>query len=73
MDDSGYAITPSPVVSNNNNDYYNRPQASPARPQSTNGYSADYEDYSYGSYQGRRSIQNHIQAHDECTSIARPF
>lgn len=53
LDDSGYGpITPSPIISGND---YNRPQATPQRPQSTNVYQQqDYPDdgYSYGSYQG---------------------
>ena len=55
-DDTGYSITPSPIVSNNN---FNRPQASPARPQATNVYQQqDYPDdgYAYGSYQGIENI-----------------
>jgi hypothetical protein len=53
-DDSGYSITPSPVVSNNY-----RPQATPARPQATNVYQQqDYPEdgYGYGSYQGIETI-----------------
>lgn len=52
MDDTGYAITPSPIVSGND---YNRPQATPSRPQSTNSYhQQDYPEdgFAYGSYQG---------------------
>lgn len=55
-DDSGYLVTPSPVVSNND---YNRPQGTPARPQATNVYQQqDYPDdgYGYGSYQGIENI-----------------
>jgi hypothetical protein len=54
-DDSGY-VTPSPIVSNND---YNRPQGTPARPQTTNVYQQqDYPDdgYGYGSYQGIEKI-----------------
>lgn len=57
LDDNGYQVTPSPVVSNN--DVYNRPQSTPSRPQSTiNGYqSPDYDEgFNYGSYQGRETI-----------------
>lgn len=49
MDDTGYSVTPSAVVSGN------RPQSTPSRPQNTNGYQhQDYPDdgYNYGSYQG---------------------
>jgi hypothetical protein len=55
MDDMGYAITPSPVIHNDN---YNRPHSTVSRP-ANNGYN-DYQDdnndggngYNYGSYQG---------------------
>lgn len=49
VDDGGYSVTPSPVITNN------RPQSTPSRPQSTNVYQQqDYPDdnYNYGSYQG---------------------
>jgi hypothetical protein len=52
MDEMGYAVTPSPVIINND---FNRPPSSPPRP-SSNGYN-DYQDdgngYGYGSYQGK--------------------
>ncbi|KAL7036259.1 hypothetical protein ACKWTF_008764 [Chironomus riparius] len=51
LDDSGYSITPSPVINNND---YNRPHSTPARP-NTNSYDYQNDDqgngYSYGSYQ----------------------
>lgn len=50
--DTGYQLTPSPVVSQN--DYHHRPK--PQRPSSnrpSNGFNEDYDDgYNYGSYQG---------------------
>lgn len=55
QDDSGYLVTASPIVSGND---YNRPQATPSRPLSTNGYQQpDYDEgFSYGSYQGIKRI-----------------
>jgi hypothetical protein len=52
QDDSGYMVTASPIVSGSND--YNRPQATPSRPLSANGYQQpDYDEgFSYGSYQG---------------------
>jgi hypothetical protein len=59
MDEMGYAVTPSPVIINND---YNRP---PARP-SPNGYS-DYHDegngYDYGSYQGKEEKHPRLSLH----------
>lgn len=66
-DDTGYALTPSPIVSNND---YNRPQSTPSRPQNTNGYQQqDYPEdgYSYGSYQGIERFNQSIKAPRRCT------
>lgn len=58
VDDTGYAVTPSAVISNDDRpSNQNRPQNIPSRPTSSNnGYGAndhDYqEDYNYGSFQG---------------------
>lgn len=56
VDDSGYTVTPSPSISNND---YNRPQATPQRPLAPQGYQQpDYDEgFNYGSYQG---IENHL-------------
>lgn len=61
LDESGYQLTPSPVVStSNNNDYLYRPK--PQRPnRPSNGFD-DYDDgYSYGSYQGIVMIEKLTQ------------
>ena len=53
LDDSGYSITPSPVINNND---YNRPHSTPSRPNTNyNDYQNDDQGngYSYGSYQGK--------------------
>lgn len=58
VDETGYAVTPSAVISNDDRpSNQNRPQNIPSRPTSSNnGYGAndhDYqEDYNYGSFQG---------------------
>lgn len=67
-DDSGYSLTPSPIVSSND---YNRPQSSPARPQNTNGYQQqDYPEdgFAYGSYQGIERFNQSIKAPDDAPS-----
>lgn len=49
LDETGYQITPSPVINNNNN--YNRPKPLPSRP-SVNSFDEYDDGYNYGSYQG---------------------
>lgn len=76
LDDGGYQLTPSPIVSQND---YNRPQATPSRPLSTNGYqNPDYDEgYNYGSYQGIETDLNqtnlkhlmNAQTHDLKTDL----
>lgn len=62
LDDSGYSITPSPVINNND---YNRPHSTPARP-NTNNYDYQNDDqgngYSYGSYQGKATTKKNCDA-----------
>lgn len=74
VDDTGYAVTPSAVVSNSHD--YNRPQATPSRPQATNVYhQQDFPEdgYSYGNYQGdlSKTFKHLINARSTNSSIPR--
>lgn len=61
LDETGYQITPSPVTNNINN-FNNRPKPLPSRPTSINNFDEYDDGYNYGSYQGidREQKQNKI-------------
>lgn len=66
VDDSGYAISPSAVVSNDRPTNHNRPQSPPARP--TYDYDDDYSNYRPKEGIHTKSFHSSINSTTYCTS-----